>query len=153
MEQWERIVLNGVEYPYEISTKGRVRRIKTGRILKQIQGKYNHCRVNLCRNGVQKLFSVHRLVATMFIPNPYNLPEVDHIDRNPLNNCVENLRWVSHKENMENGGRRVKCVETGQEWDTITQASVETGINLKGIAHCCQGDRKTAGGFHWEYVE
>lgn len=54
--------------------------------------------------GKTKHISVHRTVAEAFIPNPQNLPEVDHIDRNPLNNNVDNLRWVDRLGNLMNSG-------------------------------------------------
>lgn len=157
MEQWKQIVVNGVEYPYEISTKGRVRN-KSRQIMRTFPNKDGYLRVNLSRNNRKRNFSVHRLVATMFIPNPDNLPEVDHIDRNRQNNCVENLRWVSKQQNVDNsdcgkGGKRVKCVETGVIYDNIFQASVETGANYSNIVQVCRGKRKTTGGFHWEYVD
>ena len=155
MEQWKQIVLDGVEYNYEVSTKdGKVRNMKTGRILNGSVA-HGYVQVGLCRNGEQKLFLVHRLVATAFIPNPDNLPEVDHIDRNPLNNSVENLRWVSHQENTENrdSTKRVYCVELDRIFDTIKQAEVETGIFHGNISSVCLGKRKTAGGFHWYFVE
>lgn len=56
----------------------------------------------LC-NGKRKHFKIHRLVATVFLPNPQNLPEVNHKDENPSNNCVDNLEWCSHKYNMNYG--------------------------------------------------
>ncbi len=46
---------------------------------------------------------VHRIIASLFIPNPYNLSDVNHKDSNPSNNCVENLEWLSHKDNLEYG--------------------------------------------------
>ena len=153
MEEWKRVVIDGIEYNYEVSTKGNVRNMKTGRIMAQVEKTHGYLYVSLWRNNVGRHFSVHRLVATMFIPNPDNLPEVDHINRDRKDNRVENLRWLSHKKNRENGGKRVKCVETGQEWDTITQASEETGCDLTSIVNCCAGRQKTTGGFHWEYVD
>lgn len=58
--------------------------------------------VRLYKNNKCKHCLVHRLVATTYIPNPYNLPEIDHIDRDIFNNNVSNLRWVSRKENLFN---------------------------------------------------
>ena len=59
-------------------------------------------RVNLTSNNKSKMFYVHRLLALTFIPNPLGLPEVDHIDRNRLNNSLDNLHWVTALENMNN---------------------------------------------------
>lgn len=157
MEQWKAV--EGYEGFYEVSTKdGKVRNVKTGRILSQFKNDKGYCCVTLCRNGGQKNFLVHRLVATAFIPNPDNLPEVDHINRNRQNNSVENLRWVSHKQNIENSDKsqqkkRVYCVELDRIFESITQASVETGLDIGNIVRVCQGERKTCGRFHWEYVE
>lgn len=61
-------------------------------------------RVILIQDNKRKVIFVHRLVAELFIPNPYNKPQVDHLDRNSLNNCVSNLRWCTAKENCANRG-------------------------------------------------
>ena len=95
-------------YPkYLIYDDGRVYSKKgKGRFLipqMTIHGYYQVC---LCGNSKVKLFKVHRLVALHYIPNPESKPEVDHIDRNPLNNHVSNLRWVTHQENQDNKGMR-----------------------------------------------
>lgn len=87
---------------YYITNYGRVWSTISNRWLKpQLNQRGNHKRyyVSLGRNN-KKL--VHRLVAEAFLPNPYNLPEIDHKDTNGLNNHVNNLRWCSHNENMVN---------------------------------------------------
>ncbi|MBO6272866.1 NUMOD4 motif-containing HNH endonuclease [bacterium] len=70
-------------------------------------GKY--CQVIMCKNGIAKAKTVHRLVAEAFIPNPNNLPCVNHKDENPLNNCVDNLEWCTYKYNNEYNNRVGKC--------------------------------------------
>lgn len=97
MEKWKDI--KGYESLYQISNYGRVKNKLTKRILRPSISVSKHLSVILCKNGKTKNFSVHRLVAKAFIPNPENKPCIDHIDGIGLNNFVENLRWCTHKEN------------------------------------------------------
>ena len=96
------------EYPnygggdYRISTFGRIKSLKNGhvKILKPwLRGEY--MQIEFCQDGVQKTFQVNRLVAETFIPNSDNLPEVNHISANKLDNSVGNLEWVDHAQNMQ----------------------------------------------------
>jgi hypothetical protein len=104
------IDIEGYNGDYQISTFGRVKSFKldedNGKILKRGKKKNRkkivYLYVALCKENRRIDFSISRLVATAFIPNPDNLPFVDHIDGNPLNNYVSNLRWVKHGENMRN---------------------------------------------------
>ena len=111
-EIWKDI--KGYEDFYQVSNQGRIRsverkiyksnntkQISKSYILKFEKGKgYNY--VHLFKNGIRKRIAVHRLVAEAFIPNPENKPEVDHINTIRDDNRVENLRWVTPKENMNN---------------------------------------------------
>lgn len=106
MEEWKQIK----DYPdYEISNQGNVRSNKMWRgkgviILKpKTRGELKNY---LCVRLDNKLISVHRLVAKAFIPNPDNKPTIDHIDRNTLNNSVENLRWATQSEQSINQSHR-----------------------------------------------
>ena len=92
---------------YEVSNIGRVRslnykRTGKGKILKNIEDYKGYLEVGLTKNGKRKQFKVHRLVAEAFIPNPENKPCIDHINTVKSDNRVENLRWVTYKENSNN---------------------------------------------------
>lgn len=88
---------------YEISNLGKIRNVQKNIIRKTKISNEGYEQITLVRDdGKKKYLTVHRLVALTFIPNPDNLPEVDHIDRDKLNNNVDNLRWVTKKENMHN---------------------------------------------------
>ncbi|WP_161947741.1 HNH endonuclease [Rufibacter ruber] len=110
-EEWREIIIEGQAIPgYRISSRGEVlsTKYKEPRILRPGLNQKGYAQVSL-RNGdrYQKCL-VHRLVAEAFIPNPNGLPIVDHIDTDPLNNCVENLRWVNARTNMQNRRKRLE---------------------------------------------
>ena len=85
---------------YEVSNLGRIKTIKTGRIRKASITNIGYAQIGLHKDGKTVFRLVHRLVAKAFIPNPNNLPEVNHKDFNKLNNTIENLEWVDHRANM-----------------------------------------------------
>lgn len=119
---------------YSVSNKGNVRanwtdaprrnlsyrvRIEKQKSLQPWVHTNGYARVGLGRNNKKY---VHRLVAEAFLPNPENLPQVDHIDGNRLNNLVDNLRWVSAKQNSLFGGER-------HNWDSQKIASAKRRIH------------------------
>lgn len=112
-EVWRAVA--GYEGFYEVSDLGRVKSLerfitnngrtnhKKERLLSTTRPKAkSYCSVALCKDGEITVVPVHRLVATAFIPNPDNKPVVDHIDTDPSNNRVDNLRWVTVRENTMN---------------------------------------------------
>lgn len=93
---------------YSVSNYGRVRKDKSGKILNQkIRGKY--CYIGLHKDGKQFNRMVHRLVGLAFLENTDNKPEIDHKDKNKMNNHVSNLRFASHGENMRNRNKLANC--------------------------------------------
>lgn len=98
VEIWKDI--KGYEGKYQISNLGRLKNIKSNRLyISKTYGNKIYVNISLTSNGVTKTFLWHRVVAIAFIPNPQNKPCINHIDNNPANNGVENLEWVTHKEN------------------------------------------------------
>ena len=98
-EIWRKI--DGYEN-YSVSSEGRVRNDKTGKILKGISNGKGYKYVTLCKNGKKKNFLVHQLVAQVFLLNHENKPFVDHINCVRDDNRIENLRWCSQKDNCNN---------------------------------------------------
>lgn len=117
----------------------------------------------------RKNYVIHRLIAKAFIPNPNNFPQINHKDGNKLNNCVDNLEWVTARENnihaIKTGLRDYKDrekpvlqIKNGiviKRYKSIAQANKETKIDKTTIVNCCKhkAHNKSAGGFQWEYEQ
>lgn len=142
---------------YEVSSFGRVRRVvdKDNGIykIKAFDDVRGYKRVILFNHQKHKRYQVHRLVAITFIPNPFNLPQVNHKDENPSNNNVLNLEWCTNKYNMNYGtaierqvAKRSKCVIQYDlnmnfiaEYKSTQDASKQLNISQGLISICCNG--------------
>ena len=138
-------------YPlYSVSNLGRVRSDnpyshKEPLIMHPYPDKDGHMKVRLCKDGAVKNFFVHRLVAAAFIDNPLGLPIVNHKDENPANNCAENLKWCTARENTVYKGMPVRR-------ESRAAIQRQTGFSGGNITMACQGKRASAHGYLWEYV-
>lgn len=176
-EIWKDI--KGYEGLYQVSSYGRVRSLDRivvysngdkhfykGRIIKPFSDKDGYLLCNLSKNTKPKTSKVHRLVAEAFIPNPNSLPQVNHRDEDKTNNHVENLEWCDGKYNKNYGTRNKRIGEklsktvlqldtnTGRviaEYPSAIEAARHTGFSQGNISACCMGERKTAGGYKWQY--
>lgn len=170
MEVWKDIP--GYERMYQVSIYGGVRRLPRritfgkgrsrfiyGRRLCQGQARNGYKVVRLCKDGQQTTRYVHRLVLESFVGKPTNGAECCHIDGNRSNNCLSNLQWGTHSNNMldktrhgrsQTSKRKVQC-SNGRVFESVTQAGLLMGIHGSNISAVCRGKRKTAGGFGWVY--
>ena len=165
MEIWKDI--KDYEGLYQVSNLGRVKSLKYGKekILKSCKLNNGYLIVNLHKEGKQKHYYIHRLVATAFIPNPDNLSQVNHINEDKTDNRVENLEWCDNKYNINYGTRNERIGKTNsipilqfdldgefvKKWDSIMQVERELGFDNSGICMCCKGKRKSAYGYKWRY--
>lgn len=143
--------------------------------------KDGYLNITLSNKGKVKTFKIHRLVAEAFIPNPNNLPEVNHKDGDKTNNNVDNLEWCTRKENQkhafriglinQNGERNHMYGKLGadnpnsipiyqlnkntgdiiREYDSLASAGRDLGVNTGKICLVCQGKRNSAYGYKWKY--
>lgn len=167
-ETWKDI--RGFEGHYQISDKGRIKSIirknrLSERILSPYMTKRGYLQVKLCIRGTTFPLSIHRAVAECFIPNPNNLPQINHKDENKKNNNVENLEWCTNTYNNMYGTvkeRRTFTCSKGVlqkdldekvvgDFKSLNEAVKCTGYTKSSIAKCCRGESETYKGFIWKY--
>lgn len=160
---------------YQISSFGNVRRkrgndfiyIKLGKrgAQKNNNTSEKYLGVTLSQNGIRKGFAVHRLVAEAFVPNPNNLPYVNHINGLKNDNRMENLEWCTAEQNalhyLYSLGKRLHYGAINQydiqgnfikRYDTIREAALATSTIYGNIVYCAKGLRNIAGGYIWKFV-
>lgn len=173
-EIWKPIA--NYEGIYEISNLGNIRSLDRviysnrwdknqfikGKNLKPFLAANGYLRIELTdRDGDRKKFPVHRLVASTFIPNPNNYPQINHKDEDKTNNSISNLEWCTAKYNINYGtwiNRHQKQIAQYDKNDTLiavynslTDAS-KKGFSLCQISKCCNGKANTHKGFRWSFI-
>ena len=162
---------------YEVSNLGKVRNIKSGRVLKTSLNNNGYLRLFLCENNKRKHLYLHRIIATAFIDNPGEKPCVNHIDGNKSNNFVGNLEWISRKGNTQHAiatGLRADSNMRGRTgslnplskpvaqytksgdfmkvWSGYSEAARAYGCKPCTIINCAKGRIKSCKGFVWKEV-
>ena len=177
-EKWRDIpILKG---RYQVSNFGRVRSLDhlvvrpqgnylaKGRILKaKTNRKTKYKSLMYWEDGKQHYIYIHRLVAEAFIPNPDNLPFVNHKDENPSNNHIDNLEWCTHQYNCNYGTSKDRILEkialavyqmtrNGEiiaTYKSIKDAARAVNSTSICISRACRGLALTANGYRWRYVD
>ena len=188
IEIWKTAVYDGEIYEglYKVSNLGRIlslnyHREGRAKLKEPSERKDGYLEVCLSKNGETKTCLVHRLVAQTFIPNPENLPEVNHKDEDKTNNFVflnedgtvnkekSNLEWKTHKDNNNHGTRNeraAKSLTNGKKSKRVLQFTLDdefvrewpstrecgrNGFNQGSVSACCNGKQKTHKGFRFMY--
>lgn len=170
-EIWKDVL--GYEGLYQVSNLGRVKSLNhyKAKIKKATADENGYLRIRLSKKSLQKSFRVHRLVAKAFIPNPDNLPQVNHINEIKDDNRVENLEWCTHDYNVSYGTLPVRQSQKQlndpkkskpvyqytldgvlvRVWPSAAEAG-RNGFSQGHVAACCRGERKSHKGFIWSYI-
>ena len=185
IEIWENII--GYEGLYQVSSLGNIKSIArivahqkkgnqfySGRMLKSETSNCGYKRIQLCKSNLAKPYSIHRIVALTFIPNPNSYPQVNHIDGNKGNNYIDNLEWCNASENQIHyikltnhknkylgkfnedhpASKIVNQYDLNgnflKQWASTLDAG-RNGYNSNGISQCANGDYKSSNGYLWRY--
>lgn len=186
LETWRDVA--GYEGLYQVSDFGEVRsldrlilytngakHLHRGAIIKPVKDRYGYLRVELYKDGKGKWHKVHRLVAQAFIPNPYNLPEINHINEDKTSNVVTNLEYCDHRQNINHGTRNQRVAEAMtngklskkpiqltlngvfvKEWSSVNECG-RNGFNISCVSACCRNEYCKQGnvykGYRWMFAE
>lgn len=171
-EIWEDIL--GYEGFYQVSNMGRVRSLdrvtsngkrRIGKILKTRLDKDGYEFLNLSINGKRRIHKVHRLVLETFNPTDDSSLEVNHINEIKDDNRLENLEWVTHKQNCNHGTRTQRQIDSRSQtiyqytldyelvyvWKNAVECMRETGYDNSFISKVCRGKKESAYGYIWSY--
>lgn len=171
--KWKYI--EGYEYKYQVSNLGDVRSLLFDRkkILKPYIDTDGYCIVYLYKYRKSKSYRIHRLVANAFLPNPNNLPQVNHIDENTSNNCLWNLEWCDSQYNCNHGTRNLKIsnklskpvvakhihfnifVYFKNEYEAVKwlKCNGYPKANVSSINRCCNFNSHYAYNFIWRFEQ
>ena len=189
-EQWRTAVYDGEIYEglYKVSNLGRILSLNyngTGKpgLMTPSEKKKGYLHVKLWKNGEKKYCLVHRLIAFTFLPNPENLPQVNHKDEDKTNNFVflnedgtvnkekSNLEWKSPKDNINHGTRNERAAKAntnGKCSKRVLQLTLtgdlirewpsahecgRNGFTISSVCKCCNGKQKSHKGFRFMYYD
>lgn len=155
--------IKGYEGLYAITSCGKVWSYYTKKFIKASKLWTGYLRVDLYKDGKATHFMLHRLVAETYIPNPANLPFINHKDEVKTHCWLSNLEWCTAEYNCNYGNhgkkianakyKKIRCVETNIVYPSLIAAEEATKILRSSISNCLCGKAKTAGGCHWEYCK
>lgn len=170
MEQWKDIKIkkkgkiHDFTGLYRVNTHGDIWSYTKNCLITAKRNTNGYLKVALAKNGCKSSFLIHRIVAEVFIPNPDNLPEVNHIDEDKTNNSVNNLEWCNHKYNLNHGTASKRIAEKQskiiqqftmdgelvKEWKSTRECG-RNGFHRCYVCACCRGEKSQYNGFIWRY--
>lgn len=155
----KQIIIDNMKTDYDIDEQGNIFSHKTKKFLTGSVFNTGYLMVRLTVNGIKKGYAVHRLVAKAFIPNPDNLPVVNHIDGDKTNNNLSNLEVCSKSENalhscyvLKHNIKPVIQIKDNEniEYPSISEAARQLNITNSAIVYALKNNTKCCQSY-WKY--